>query len=87
MAPPQWIYKSTFFSEEVVETFSPSLDRADRSRNVPYNLLNQQCINMFAHLLDMSLHHLLIYNETINPHGASASVLKIPSSTSPSQHG
>jgi hypothetical protein len=32
---------------------------------------------MFACLLDRSLHHLLIYNETINPHGAAASVFKI----------
>jgi hypothetical protein len=72
MAPPQWIFKTTYYPEEVVETYSPSLDRTDRSRNVPYTLLNQQCINMFARLLDRSLHHLLIFNETIDPHSAGA---------------
>jgi hypothetical protein len=76
MAPPQWIYKTTFDLEEVVKTFNPSLDRADRSRNVPYTLLNQQCINMFVRLLNRSLHYLLIYNETINPHDAATSVFK-----------
>jgi hypothetical protein len=76
MAPPQWIFKTKYYIEEVVETYSPSLDRADRSRNVPYTLFNQQCINMFVRLLDKSLHHLLIFNETINPHGVATSVFK-----------
>jgi hypothetical protein len=76
MAPPQWIYTTRYYPEEVVETYSPSLDRADRSKNIPYTLLNQRCINLFARLLDRSLHHLLTFNETNNPHGAAASVFK-----------
>jgi hypothetical protein len=31
---------------------------------------------MFARMLDMSLHHQLIYNKAINAHGAAASVFK-----------
>jgi hypothetical protein len=74
MAAPQWIPRSTFATVDLVNTYSPGLDKAGGVKEIPYAMLNNQCINMFARLLDKSLHHLLNYNRTINPHGASAAV-------------
>jgi hypothetical protein len=76
MAAPKWIVKSTFVSDDLVETYSPGLDRAGGRKTLPYAILNNQCINLIARLLDRSLHHLLAYNRAINPHGASAAVFK-----------
>jgi hypothetical protein len=74
MAAPQWIPHSTFASIDLVDTYSPGLDKARGATSIPYAILNNQCINMFARLLDRSLHHLLAYNRAINPNGASAAV-------------
>jgi hypothetical protein len=59
LAPPQYIYVTRYLPEDNVDLNSPSLDKADRARTVPYTMLNMQYINMFARLLDRSLHHLL----------------------------
>jgi hypothetical protein len=74
MAAPQWIPQSTFVSNDLVDTYSPGLDKAGGPKTIPYAMLHNQCINLFARRLDRSLHHLLAYNRAINPHGASAAV-------------
>jgi hypothetical protein len=39
--------------------FSPGLDKLSGEKTVPYHLLNQQLISLFARLIDKLLHHLL----------------------------
>jgi hypothetical protein len=43
----------------MVELFSPGLDKLSGMKTVPYHLLNQHFISLFARLTDKSLHHLL----------------------------
>jgi hypothetical protein len=75
-AVPKWLVNSTYISNDLVDTFSPGLDRAGGPKTLPYAILNNQCISLFSRLLDRSLHHLLVYNKAINPHRASAAVFK-----------
>jgi hypothetical protein len=59
MKVPQYYNVSHWETNPMVESFSPGLDKLSGVKTVPFHLLNQQLISLFARLLDKSLHHLL----------------------------
>jgi hypothetical protein len=74
MSVPQFYYVLHWESAELVDSFSPELDKLSSAKTVPFHLLNQQLILMFARLLDRSLHHPLTYPAGADPHDTTRNV-------------
>jgi hypothetical protein len=74
MSVPQLYNVSHWESSEMVESYSPALNTLSNVNTVPFNLLNQQLISIFARLVDKSLHHLLAYPASADPHATARNV-------------
>ena len=72
----KWITNTTTVTNEIVNSYSPGLDKAGGAKDIPYQILNSQMISMFSRLLDKSLHHLLVVHRNINPLGSAAAMFK-----------
>ena len=59
MKVPQFYNVPHWETNPMVESFSPGMDKLSGVNIVPFHLLNQQLISLFARLLEKSLHHLL----------------------------
>jgi hypothetical protein len=60
----------------MVESFSPGLYKLSGVKAVPFNLLNQQLMSLFARLLDKSLHHLLYCPTGSDPYATARNVYR-----------
>jgi hypothetical protein len=60
----------------MVDSFSPGLDKLSGVKNVPFHLLNQQLISLFARLLDKSPHHLLSCPAGSDPYATARNVYR-----------
>jgi hypothetical protein len=74
MAVPQFYNVSQWESAEMVDSFSPGLNKLGSAKTVPFDLLNQQHLSMFLGLVDTSLHHLLANPAGVNPHSSARNV-------------
>jgi hypothetical protein len=76
MSVPQFYSVSHRESAAMVDSFSPGLDKLSSAKTVPFHLLHQQLISMFARLLDKSLHHLLSCPAGSDPHATARNVYR-----------
>jgi hypothetical protein len=63
-------------TDPMVESFSPGLGKLSGVKTVPFHLLNQQLISLFARLLDKSLHHLLYCPAGSDPYATARNVYR-----------
>jgi hypothetical protein len=74
MEVPQFYNVPHWETDPMVESFSPGLDKLSGVKTVPFHLLNQQLISLFARLLDKSLHHLLYCRAGSDPYANARNV-------------
>jgi hypothetical protein len=71
MQIPQFYNVPHWETDPMVDSFSPGLDKLSGVKTVPFHLLNQQLISLFARLLDKSLHHLRFCPAGSDPYATS----------------
>jgi hypothetical protein len=74
MQIPQFYNVPHWETDPMVESFSPGLEKLSGVKTVPFHLLNQQLISLFARLLDKSLHHLLYCRAGSDPYANARNV-------------
>jgi hypothetical protein len=76
MKVPQYYNAIHLKTDPMVKSYSPGLDKLSGEKIVPYHLLNQQLISLFARLIDKSLHHLLHCPAGADPYATARNVYR-----------
>jgi hypothetical protein len=82
MKVPKYYNSIHLETDPMVKSFSPGLDKLSGEKIVPYHLLNQQFITLFARLIDKLLHHLLHCPAGADPSTLQGTCTAISASTS-----